>query len=286
MVTRIGVSGWAYDGWRGDFYPRELPRKDELSFISSHFDTVEVNGTFHSLLQPPTFREWGERTPTSFLFSIKGSRFITHNKKLANLGSALANFLASGVLDLGERLGPILWQVSENLHFDEERIDRFLGGLPKDTTSAAELARHHDERVEEVSYGPGENHRLRHVLELRHESWLREETALIAKRHGVTLAFSHSSEWPYFEQITAGFVYVRLHGPGRLYSSPYGRDQLRTWAERIQLWGDADEPADASRFADVEPPQRKGRDVYVYFDNDEGGHAPRDAKVLHEMVRG
>lgn len=281
---RIGLSGWNYSGWRGDFYPDHLPHATELTYVGDRFDTVEVNGTFYGLSKPATFRRWYGSVPSDFVFSLKGSRFITHNKKLADVDSALANFFASGVLDLDDKLGPILWQLPGRLHFDAQRVDRFLQLLPRDTDGAADLARHHDDRVDDVSYGPDRTHRLRHVLEVRHPSFLCDEMVTIARRYGVALAFSHSSEWPYVEEVTAGFVYLRLHGPGRLYASSYGEERLEGWAERIREWHRAAEPADAVRIGDRRPPDRKERDVYVYFDNDEGGHAPREAQRLKRLL--
>lgn len=281
---RIGVSGWNYAGWRGGFYPHGLSNRDQLNYAAGRFDTVEINATFYGLTKPTTVRSWRDSTPAKFVFSVKGSRFITHNKKLSRLGSALPNFLASGVLELNDKLGPFLWQISRNLHFDANRIDTFLAGLPKDTDMAAAMARDHDHRIEDVSYGSGPNRRIRHALEVRHESYMCEEMAWIARRHGVALVFSHSSVWPYFEQITAGFVYLRLHGPKKLYASAYGEAQLEWWAERIRVWKGAEQPTDAATFSDTSGPDRKERDVYVYFDNDEGGHAPREAMHLRGLI--
>ncbi len=281
---RIGLSGWNYAGWRGGFYPEALPQSAELSYVGDHFPTVEVNGTFYGLMQPSTFRRWHRAVPDDFVFAVKGSRFITHNKKLTNVDSALANFFASGLLELDDKLGPILWQLSEKLHFDAGRVDSFLQLLPHDTAAAATLAKRHDERVGDAAYGPGANRRVRHVLEVRHLSFLCDEMVTIARHHGVALAFSHSAAWPYIEEITAGFVYVRLHGPEQLYASAYGDEALERWADRFARWRDATEPSDAVRITSREPPRRKRRDVYVYFDNDGGGHAPREATFLQQLL--
>ncbi|MFO7962010.1 MAG: DUF72 domain-containing protein [Nitriliruptoraceae bacterium] len=281
---RIGVSGWNYDSWRGSFYPDDLPRREELRYAGERFDTLEVNATFYRLATPQRCRRWRDAVPADVVLVVKGSRFITHNKKLAGAGPALANFLASGILALDTKLGPILWQLPEQLHFDAERVDGFLSALPHDTDSAAELARGHDERVEEPAYGSGENHRLRHVLEVRHDSYLCEEMVTIARRHGVALAVSHAQAWPHIEEVTAGFVYVRLHGPDALYASSYGEDELRSWAERLHRWRVAEQPADARTITDRAPPERRERDVYVYFDNDVSGYAPRNAARLRALV--
>lgn len=283
-TIRIGISGWNYDDWRGDFYPDGLRKADQLAYAAQTFDTIEVNGTFYGLVSPGTVRAWRQAAPSGFVFAIKGSRFITHSKKLKDVGGALANFFAQGVLELDDMLGPVLWQLPGNLRFDPERLDSFLGLLPHDTTGAADMARQHDDRIDDVAYGPGSRHRLRHVLEVRHPSFLCDEAVRIARRHGVALAFSHAGDWPYTEEVTAGFVYVRLHGTAPTYASAYGEAALRDWADRIRQWAAADEPDDAVRISDRRPPERKGRDVYVYFDNDQGGHAPREAQHLRDLL--
>lgn len=281
---RIGLSGWSYGEWRGDFYPEGLAKSRELAYAASQFDTLEVNGTFYGLTTPSACRGWYEAAPASFRYAIKASRYITHNKKLVNSETAVANFLASGILELGEKLGPILWQLPPTLHFHAKKVDRFLQLLPKDTEAAADLARRHDDRVQSTSFVPGTNHRLRHVLEIRHESFLVPEMVTLAHRHGVALAFSHASEFPYTEQVTAGFVYVRLHGPGQTYASAYDDSQMRRWADRARTWSQGGEPPDAIHISNRRPPIRKERDVYIYFDNDVHGHAPRQARRLRELI--
>ncbi|MGA7271143.1 MAG: DUF72 domain-containing protein [Acidimicrobiia bacterium] len=281
---RIGLSGWSYDEWRGDFYPEGLAKSKELGFAAGRFDTLEINGTFYGLTTPRASRSWYEAAPSDFQYAVKASRYITHNKKLVDCDSAVANFFASGILELDDKLGPILWQLPPTLHFHPANVDEFLQLLPKDTDGAAGRARHHDDRVKSTSFGPGTNHRLRHVLELRHESFFVPEMVTLAHRHGVALAFSHASDFPFTEQVTAGFVYIRLHGPGQAYASPYDDAQIRRWADRARTWHKGEEPSDAVRISDRRPPARKGRDVYVYFDNDVGGHAPRQARRLRELI--
>ena len=283
---RVGISGWSYKDWRGSFYPRDLPHDRELQYVAGKFDTVEINGTFYSLTTLDSCREWYRAAPRGFVYAVKGSRFITHNKKLADVDRALANFFASGILELREKLGPILWQLPERSRFDAERVERFLQILPRDTDAARRLASRHDDRVEEAGYGGGDNHRVRHVLEPRHESFFQPEMTRVARRNRVALAFSHSSEWPYMEEVTAGFVYVRLHGPKRVYDSAYGTESLEVWAERVSAWHAGGEPDDPMRISDLQPPRRKERDVYVYFDNTAGGQAPREALVLRKLLEG
>jgi uncharacterized protein YecE (DUF72 family) len=277
---RIGLSGWSYQGWRGDFYPEGLAQKQELAYASSHFPSLEINGTFYGLSTPKTMRAWYQTAPKDFVYAVKGSRFITHNKKLNDVDEPLANFMASGILELREKLGPILWQLGPDLRFDAERIDRFLDLLPRDLDAVADLAGEATLERASARARLGANHRVRHVIEPRHESFFVEEMASIARRHGVAFASSHSSAWPYIEELTAGFVYLRLHGPRQLYSSGYTSSELQEWAGKIRAWSSGSEPEDARRITERKPPKRRHRDVYVYFDNDSGGHAPRNAMEL------
>jgi uncharacterized protein YecE (DUF72 family) len=283
--SRIGLSGWSYDEWDGGFYPEDLPADGRLKWVSGRFDTVEVNGTFYSLTSPASVRKWREQTPSSFIFAIKGSRYITHTKRLREPATALANFFASGLLELGGRLGPILWQLPPNLEYDPDVLGRFLQLLPHDTDAAASLARRHDDRVEEVSFGDGSNHRLRHVIEFRDPSFLQREAVATVKRHGCALACSHSSEWPLVSDVTAGFVYIRLHGPDEIYASGYSDGELRRWGHRIETWRSGGQVDDLETIADLAPPPRQERDVYVYFDNTAAGHAPEDARRLQHLTR-
>lgn len=281
----VGVSGWSYEDWHGPFYPEGLSKKDELYYVSRKLDSVEVNGSFYALVKPETYRHWYEQTPSRFLFAVKGSRFITHNKKLKDAEVPLANFFASGLLALGNKLGPILWQLPAKLTFDRERVDSFLGLLPHDTEQAVRLGRKHDERVEGRNWLTTDgNHRLRHALEVRHESFLSEAMVRIARRHGVAIVFADSGSWPYVEELTAGFAYLRLHGAPQTYRSLYEDEALDRWAIRIRAWGSGREPADPKRLTNRPPPRRKSRDVYAYFDNDQLAHAPRNALELARRV--
>ncbi len=282
-TIRVGVSGWDYDDWQGRFYPATQPRAQRLAFVASRLDTVECNATFYSLTTPAAVRRWRDALPAGRVMAIKGSRYITHVRRLRQVRTPLATFFASGILELGARLGPVLWQLPPRMRFDPDVLDGFLGMLPHDTEAAAALAAEHDDRVVEPAFGPGEHHRLRHVLEVRDPRFLCAEAVRIARHHGVALAFSHSSAWPYVEEITAGFVYVRLHGPEALYASPY-EEQLSWWAARVRAWHQGGQPDDAVRVSDLRPPVRLERDVYVYFDNDTHGYAPREALALRSLL--
>lgn len=272
-TVRIGISGYDYPGWRGAFYPPELPRRAWLRFASRAFDTIELNGTFYSLKSPDAYRRWREETPEGFVFAVKGSRFITHNLKLLRPEGALANFYASGVLALGAKTGPFLWQLPATYRFDHERLAAFLDLLPRDSEAAERLARSHDHRLphgallespEPVAY--------RHALEPRHPSYFGEEALALLRSRGCALVVADTAgRFPTTEEMTADFAYVRLHGSRALYASRYDDAELDAWAERIAWWA-----SDAPHLR---------RDVYVYFDNDAHAHAPHDARRLAEHVR-
>lgn len=282
---RIGVSGWSYGHWRkGAFYPEGLAQRRELEYASRRFNSLEINGSFYSLLKPETYRRYRETAPDGFVFAVKGSQFITHSKKLKDVETPLANFFASGVLRLEDTLGPFLWQLPE-MAWDRSRLVRFLELLPKDTPSASKLAKRHDQRLTgRASMVVHEERPVRHALEIRHRHFLHEEVVRACRDHDVALVFADSGEWPYFEEVTAGFVYLRLHGSPHTYASNYGDDRLDRWAERIRAWTEGREPPDAERLTDRKPPRRKTRDAYVYFDNDSEGHAPRNALALMERL--
>ncbi len=261
--TRIGISGWTYPPWRRVFYPDGLPQRRELEFASRQVGSIEINGTFYALQQPDSFRGWAEQTPDEFVFSVKGGRFITHLKKLRDVDTALANFLASGVLALGPKLGPLLWQLPPNLGYDAERVEAFLSLLPRTTTAAAELAAQHDERVADRSWITTDADRpVRHAIEVRHASYETPSFFALLRAYGVAAVTADTAgKWPLIEEQTADFSYLRLHGAEELYSSGYSDEALDRWADKVRAWG-------------------QGRDVFVYFDNDVKVRAPFDAMGL------
>ncbi|HEX7967912.1 MAG TPA: DUF72 domain-containing protein [Stellaceae bacterium] len=280
-MIRIGISGWLYPSWRGTFYPKGLPYRRELEYTSRVFNSIEINGTFYSMKSPASFRRWRTETPEDFVFALKGSRYITHMKKLGDVEPALANFFAQGVLALGAKLGPILWQLPAWMPFDEARIERFLALLPRDTAEAARFAKRRDRKIMKgraLLEAEGE-WRIRHALEVRHESFRDKRFITLLRRSGVALVVSDAPQWPRFEDVTADFVYLRLHGAEEVYASGYDDDALDFWAARVRRWTAGGEPDDVHRFG---PPARtsKTRDAYVYFDNDAKVRAPGDALGL------
>ncbi|HEY0119440.1 MAG TPA: DUF72 domain-containing protein [Cellulomonas sp.] len=262
--VRVGISGWRYPPWRGVFYPKGLPQRAELEYVAARLRTVEINGSFYSLQRPEWYQRWAAATPDDFLFAVKGGRFVTHLKRLVGVETALANFFASGLLALGGRLGPVLWQLPATTRFDEALLDAFLAQLPRTTRDAASLARRHDERLDGRAWTTTDDDRpLRHALEVRHDSFRDPAFTALARRHGVAVVVADTAgRWPALDEPTADVMYVRLHGDRELYTSGYDDEALDRWARRVQGWAD------------------DGRDVLVYFDNDAKVRAPFDAMAL------
>jgi uncharacterized protein YecE (DUF72 family) len=281
--VRIGISGWRYRSWRGKFYPRGWPQRRELAYVARCMSSVEINGSFYSLQDPQSYRRWYDETPPGFLFSVKGSRFITHMKRLRRVETPLANFFASGVLRLADKLGPILWQLPPSLRFDVDRLSAFFELLPPDTRAAGALARRHDRRVAtgRAWTRTGAARPLRYAVEVRHESFRDPRFVELLRRHRVGLVVADTAgRWPLLEDVTADFVYVRLHGDVKLYTSGYTDRGLDAWAAKIRAWARGHTPASPRLVARAAPRKPAGRDVYVYFDNDARGHAPFDAIAL------
>lgn len=278
---RIGISGWTYKPWRGIFYPKGLPHSRELNYAASHFAAIEINGTFYGLQRPDAFARWREETPDDFVFAVKGSRYITHMLKLSNVETPLANFLASGILRLGPKLGPLLWQFPPQMKFDPERFESFFRLLPRDTDAASALARRHDHRLDGRSALTSDvATEVRHVVEIRHESFCTRAFIDLLRCHRIGLVVADTVEWPLLMDVTSDFVYCRLHGSEQLYVSGYDDAALDVWARRVRAWASGREPKDAMRVLDPGRPMRSGRDVYVFFDNDAKVRAPADAAAL------
>lgn len=285
-TVRIGVSGWTYAPWRGEFYPKDLPQKQELSYAARHFRSIEINGTFYGLQRPESFGRWREETSDDFVFAIKGPRFITHMLRLQDIQTALANFLASGVLRLGPKLGPILWQFPPNMVFDPSLFESFLSLLPHTRDAAIALAKRHDWHIKAPAWLTCDGHQpIRHALEIRHESFRAPAFIEMLRRHKVALVCADTVQWPLLMDITADFVYCRLHGSEKLYVSGYEDEALDMWAQRIRAWATGGEPENATRVLAPVPARNKGRDVYLYFDNtDVKLRAPIDADHLSERL--
>ncbi|HJT62469.1 MAG TPA: DUF72 domain-containing protein [Burkholderiales bacterium] len=263
-MIRIGISGWRYEPWRGVWYSEGLPHRRELEFCGRHFATVEINGSFYSLQRPEYYDDWYRETPPGFLFAVKGSRYITHLLRLRNIERPLANFFASGIFNLRDKLGPFLWQFPPQMSYDRERFDAFFSLLPRNTKDALALARRRDARMTGRSrLAIDENRELRHAVEIRHPSFMHADFVALLRKHGIGLVVADTAgKWPKLFHVTSDFVYVRLHGDVKIYTSGYTDRALASWARRIRNW------------------DRDGRDVYVYFDNDVKVRAPFDALTL------
>ncbi|TDW89968.1 MULTISPECIES: DUF72 domain-containing protein [Kribbella] len=262
---RVGISGWRYPPWRKVYYPDGLPQRAELEYASSRLNSIELNGSFYSLQRPTSYQRWYDETPEGFVFSVKGPRFVTHLKRLADVDAPLANFFASGVLALGNKLGPVLWQLPPNFQYDADRCASFFAQLPRTTAEAAEVAKRHDERMKgRALLEPRAEGPLRHAIEVRHDSFKSKEFIELCREHDIALVCADTAgKWPMFGDVTADFAYVRLHGAEELYVSGYDDKALGRWARKIRSWKCA---------------------TYVYFDNDAKVHAPYDAERLADRL--
>ena len=263
----IGISGWRYVPWRGKLYPPGLAQARELDYASRQLPTIEINGSFYSLQRPESYAAWYAATPPGFIFAVKGNRFITHMLKLKDIDAPLANVLASGVFELREKLGPFLWQFPPMVKFDPDRFEHFLSILPQDTQAALALARHYQSRMEgKVSLAMDANRPMRHAVEIRHESFRDARFIALLRKYNVALVVADTAgKFPYMDDVTADFVYIRLHGDKELYASGYDDEATGRWAERIRSWS-------------------QHGDVYCYFDNDIKVHAPYDAqRLMHAL---
>lgn len=271
---RVGISGWRYPPWRGVFYPKGLPQRQELSYAAEKLSTIEINGSFYSLQRPEYYAAWAAQVPDDFRFAVKGSRFITHLMRLAGGPQTLANFFASGLLALGPKLGPVIWQLPPTQRFDAGLVTAFIDALPRSTAAAAELATHHDHRLDGRALTTTDEDRpLCHALEVRHPDYAEprhaEHLAALLRERDVALVLADTAgRWPFLDMVTSGFRYVRLHGDTELYASGYGPEALDRWAGRIDAWAG------------------RGLDVWVYFDNDAKARAPFDAMALAERLSG
>ncbi|HEX9174488.1 MAG TPA: DUF72 domain-containing protein [Telluria sp.] len=285
-ATYIGISGWRYPPWRGVFYPEGLAQHRELEYASRQLPTIEINGSFYSLQRPENYAAWYAATPPGFVFAVKGNRFLTHTLRLRNIEAPIANVLASGMFELREKLGPMLWQFPPNFKFEPERMEHFLSLLPHDTETALEMARHHEPRMEgRAALTIDKKRKLRHALEIRHESFIDQTFVAMLRKYKVALVVADTAgKWPYFEDVTADFMYLRLHGDKELYASGYSDAALARWAARIHAWRNGGQPADAHLISSKPAPKRASRDVFCYFDNDIKVHAPFDARRLTALL--
>lgn len=284
---RVGISGWTYPPWRGNFYPEGLPRRNELAYASRRFNALEINGTFYSLQKPSSFQAWHDATPPGFVFTVKGGRYLTHMRKLRDSRQPLANFLASGLLCLRDKLGPILWQFPPFMPFMEDRFKAFFDLLPRDTKELSRLAKRHDpSRKGLVHIDADATRPVRHAVEFRHESFKTDRFVDLLRQHNIAMVVADTaSKHPSAEDVTADWAYVRLHGSRQLYISGYTPREINAWADKLRAWHRGVEPTDARRINGPAPRTRGGRDVFVFFDNtDIKLRAPVDARRMAETL--
>jgi len=263
----VGMSGWTYEPWRGTFYPKGVTQKKELEYASRQVNSIEINGTFYSLQKPASFEKWYADTPEDFIFSLKGNQYITHIRRLKDVKEPLCNFLASGVLCLKEKLGPILWQFPPSVVLKDDRFEKFLKMLPHDTKAAAKLAKQHTAKVDGRSHTKAHgDHPLRHAFEFRHPSFHDKKFFDLLRKHNVALVLAHSGlTWGYTEELTADFIYARMHGQEPEYKKGYPPAFIKQWASKLKMW-------------------TKTRDAYVYFDTEAKDNAPKEAISLLKQL--
>lgn len=265
----VGTSGWSYPEWRGAYYPSGLPQRRQLPYLASQLRTVELNASFYRTQRLTSYQSWHDRTPGDFVFAVKGPRTITHVRRLRDAAVPLARFLVSGVFALGNKLGPMLWQLPPTLRFDPALMANFLDLLPEDTETALNLALRHGAPIpgDQLVSWQGRHRPLRHAVEARHPSFRSDAFATMLLERGIALVVSDSpGAWPCLERDTADFGYLRLHGDTELYVSAYSDAALRRWAAKIRTL------------------TARGRDTYVYFDNTANAAAPQDAERLSELL--
>ena len=284
---RVGISGWRYEPWRGVFYPKGLQQRRELEYASRQLNSIEINGTFYSLQRPASFKKWYDETPEDFVFAVKGPKYLTHMKKLSDIRQPLANFFASGVLRLGKKLGPILWQSPPWWPYDNERLSDFLKLLPRTSKKASAFAQEHDLKKDDWIWTDFvADTSIRHAFEPRHPSFFCEEFVKLLRRYNAALVFADTAgKWPYVEDLTADFIYCRLHGAKELYASGYSDEELNRWASRIRKWKIGKQAGNAKLLTKEEYKPGTTRDVFVYFDNDIKVHAPFDAISLANKLK-
>ena len=261
-MIRVGIGGWTFEPWRGVFYPDKLPHARELSYAAGRLTSIEINGTYYGSPKPASFRKWADETPHDFVFSLKGPRFATNRRVLAEAGPSVEKFLTSGLTELGAKLGPILWQFMPTKKFDPEDFEAFLGLLP------AEL----------------EGRPLRHVVEVRHDSFRSADFIALARRHKVAVVYAHSENFPEIADPTADFVYARLQRTRETEETGYSAGELDAWTERARIWASGATPKDLDLLAG--PPPKTPRDVFIYFISCAKVRAPAATMALIERLDG
>ena len=255
---RVGVGGWVYEPWRDNFYPPGLAHAKELAYLSERVTAIEINATFYRNQTAASFAKWRDATPAGFVFSVKATRFATNRRVLGEAGESIERFFASGVAELGAKLGPIVWQLAPTKKFDAADVEAFLQLLPRRLGALP----------------------LRHAIEVRHASFRVPEYVEIARKHGVATVFADTDEYPSFADETADFVYGRMMRSESACPTGYATDAIAAWAERAQRWSEGGCPDDVPRVGAASAPSKSGRDVYLFFISGAKERAPAAAVAL------
>nr|WP_029625063.1 DUF72 domain-containing protein [Sphingomonas sp. PAMC 26605] len=258
---RIGIGGWTYEPWRGTFFPDKWPHKRELDYAASKLTAIEVNGTYYSSQKPATFASWAKAVPDGFVFALKASRYCTNRKVLAEAGESIARFTGQGIVELGDRLGPILWQFMATKKFDPEDFGAFLKLLPAKQDGIA----------------------LRHAVQVRHESFQTPEFVALARAAGVAIVYADSADYPAIADISGDLVYARLEAAVEEEPAGYARAALDRWATAAHCWAEGGAATDLPYLA--EPAPKTPRETFVFFINGAKVRAPHGAMALIERVR-
>lgn len=261
---RVGIGGWSYEPWRETFYPADVPKKSELEYASRKVTAIEINSTFYRLQTPQVFAKWRDATPDGFVFCLKAPRFVVQRKVLAEAGSGIERFVGSGMGELGEKLGALLWQLEPTHHFDAGDLQRFLALLP-----------------EQAAGRP-----LRHALEVRHESFVNADFLAIARERGVAVVFEDDKDYPGFADLTGDFVYARLRRSVSSEKTGYPPAALQQWTQRARIWARGEEPGDLPMVAQGTASNSGPRDVFIFFINGAKERAPAAAMQLIASLSG
>lgn len=261
-TIRAGIGGWIYKPWRGVFYPEGLRQADELAYATSHLTSIEINATHYRLQSPKSFRKWADTAPDGFVYALKGPRLVTQQKVLAETGKFIERFIGSGLSELGDKLGPILWQFAPFKAFDEADFSAFLNHLPETL----------------------EGRKLNHVIEVRHDSFEDPAFIRLLRNHGVSPVYVDSEDYPSISDITGDVVYARLQRGDFSIETGYAANDLDAWAKRAKVWAAGGMPGDLKVVDETHKPDTKPRDVFVYFIHEGKLRAPAAAMSLIERL--